>query len=215
MIDILTKIQAYAEENPVSISWRSVSHPFNLWPSLQDVEKWDTQPDLKLKRFTMWHTFAEQLSVLGVKSLVDVGTASGQFVLCCLQAGIEQVYGIDPQHYYLYSNESDFTESAYNAKDHLFLGDVEAFMEIIKSTKDFQIDCISILNFFHGGDWYGRDLKLLETINGKTKYLVTSDPINPNTLKYLYDNYDPIYHYKQTARYEDHFIFKSKHTTNG
>ena len=210
MRNYLESIERLAKTNKAYITWNSVSRPFDLWPSLHNEGEWDTQPDLKLKRYTMWWTLSKQLSDLKVSTLIDIGTASGQFVLCCLLAGIEQSYGIDPREYYLYSNNSDFTTSKYEAAEHLSIGDIESFIEVVNSSSSFEVDCISLLNFFHGDDWNGRDLEYLKAINGKVKYLATSNPKNVEAFEYLHNNYDVVYHYKQVAAYEDHFILKSK-----
>jgi hypothetical protein len=194
----------FKQTNP-NISWNSVSNPLVYWPNLDDVKTWNQYPDLKLKRYTMWKQLALELKKLNIQNLLDIGTASGQFVVCCILQNIE-AYGIDPQNQFLYSNIQDFQKNNIDVYDHLFLGDIETFY----TNFDFNVECISLLNYFHGDDWQGRDLIFLKQINNKIKYLVTSMPKNIETKQFLQDNYEIIYEYKQLASYENHYIFKSR-----
>jgi len=207
MIKLLKNIELKYTESPDIISWNSVSDPYNLWPSIYNEDEWDKYPSLKIKRLQMWYFLSKELKKLGIKEVLDIGTASGQFVLCCILQGID-AYGIDPQPYFLYSNSKDFEINDLNPKSVLFKGDIKSFINCFNDHED--IECISLLNFFHGDDWDGRDLKFLKVINKKVKYLITSQPKNYETKKYLNSNYDIIYEYQQLATYENHFIFKLK-----
>lgn len=205
MIKLLKNIEENYLSSPDVVSWNSVSSPFYLWPSIYNENEWDKQPHLKLKRLQMWYTFSKQLKKLQVSEVLDIGTASGQFPLCCMLQGLK-AYGIDPQSYFLYSNVDDYKENGLDPKKYLFKGDVKSFINCFNES----IECISLLNFFHGDDWNGRDLEFLKKINKKVKYLVTSYPKNLQAKEIIDTNYEIIYEYKQLARYEDHFIFKSK-----
>ena len=202
-MEFLKKIEEnYLSKDP-NINWGSVSSPFKTWPSIFDVEEWNKQPNLKMKRLSMWISLSKELEKLQIKNLVDIGTSSGQFVLCCLFKGIE-AYGIDPSEPYLFSNSKDFIESGYDPKNYLYLGDVETFIDVF----NHKIDCVSLLNFFHGQGWKGKDLSFLKCINDKIKYLVISYPLDLTARQYLEKNYEIIYEYKQELEVETTFILK-------
>lgn len=205
MIELLKSIEKSYLNSPDVVSWNSVSYPLDFWPSIYDENKWGKYPDLKLKRLQMWYFLSKELKKLGVKEILDIGTASGQFPLCCILQGLK-AYGIDPQPYFLYSNTDDYNENGLDPKDFLYIGDIKSFINCFNKN----VECISLLNFFHGDDWNGRDLEFLKKINNKVKYLITSYPKNLQAKEILDTNYEIIYEYKQLERYEDHFIFKSK-----
>ncbi len=211
MKKFLEKVEHYTITNPANISWNSIPTPFELFPSIYDESAWDVQPEIKYRRYTMWKTLAAKLTELDVRTLLDVGTSSGQFVLCCLLAGVKKVYGLDPREVYLYSNEADFQKAEYNAREHLSIGCVESLTKALVEFPKFKTDCITLLNFFHGDDWMGRDLEFLKAINGKTTYLVISDPRSEEARAYLYENYEVVYVYQGfQGTYENHTIFKIK-----
>jgi predicted RNA methylase len=205
MIKLLKNIELKYTESPDIISWNSVSDPYNLWPSIYNEDEWDKYPSLKIKRLQMWDFLSKELKKLGVKEVLDIGTASGQFPLCCMLQGLK-AYGIDPQPYFLYSNADDYKENGLDPQKYLFEGDIKNFINCFNES----IECISLLNFFHGDDWNGRDLEFLKKINKKVKYLVISYPKNLQAKEILDTNYEIVYEYKQLERYEDHFIFKLK-----
>lgn len=186
-----------------NVNWGSVSSPFKTWPSIFNLKEWNKHPKLKMQRLSMWISLSEELQKLQINNLVDIGTSSGQFVLCCLFKGIN-AYGIDPSKHYLFSNSKDFIESGYDPKNHLYLGDVETFIDVF----DHKLDCVSLLNFFHGQGWNGRDLSFLKCINDKIKYLVISYPLDSVARQYIEDNYKILYEYKQELEVETTFILK-------
>lgn len=116
MKKFLKEIEKSYKQSPDIVSWNSVSNPLHLWPSIYDENEWDKHPSLKMKRLQMWHFLSKELKKLDVKEVLDIGTASGQFPLCCILQGLE-AYGIDPQPYFLYSNTNDYNENGLDPKD--------------------------------------------------------------------------------------------------
>ena len=207
MKEFLRDSEKWFKSNHSEDSWNSVSTPFSVWPSIFDKKSWNTQPELKLKRLDMWKFFVNWLKDNSIKNLIDIGTASGQFPLLCLNSGIE-AYGIDPKYDMLYSNKEDWNQLNININDYLYLGSVESF---INTKKNINIECVSLLNYLHGDDWNNRDIKFIQSvIDFDIEYLITSNSKNPQCQELLSNNFEKILTYEQISDYENHFIFRRR-----
>lgn len=155
--------------------WNSVSPPFNIWPDIDDVDKWNEQPSLKLKRLDMWKFFSKELQKNNIKTSLDIGCAGAQFTLMQRILGIE-AYGVDPQTEYLFSNKPDFIKYNVDVNECLYLGDIDTLIKQF-TQNPIKLDCISLLNFMHG--WVGTDdecLDFLNCISQNTNFILTSIP---------------------------------------
>lgn len=209
--NFLDRVETSYKHNAGAKRWNSVSPPFTYWPSIDNINEWNKEPVLKLKRLDMWQFFAEKMKEHGIKSNVDIGGASGQFTVLQHKQGIES-YCVDPQAQFLYSNTEDFRNHNVSL-DYLYLGDFENFIKLAK-TSDIHVDCVSFLNFMHG--WNGTDaecLDLVESVKGMSDYILTSLPQSqPQTLNYIHQNTDvalELYHQIDQPR-ETHFLIKWK-----
>jgi hypothetical protein len=183
--NFLNNLQQKYLESPGRQRWNSVATPFTLWPSVYDLKGWDSQPDLKAKRLVMWNFFSFKLKELQIQSSIDIGCASAQFSLLQILRGIE-AYGVDPQKFFLFSNEDDFNKNSIDASQYLFLGDLENVIKQIDETP-IEVDCISNLNFIHGWDSSDAECtRYFQSLAKVAKYLIFSYPQNfPSTVAYL------------------------------
>lgn len=173
---LLTEIQNNFKYTSDKKKWNSVSPPYTIWPSIDDIDKWNEQADLKLKRLDMWKYFSQELQKNNIKTSIDIGCSGAQFTLMQRMLDLE-AYGIDPQIEYLFSNKQDFIKYNVDINECLYLGDIDTLIKQFIQNP-IEVDCISLLNFMHG--WIGTDdecLYFLKCITQNTKYILTSMPL--------------------------------------
>lgn len=129
----------------------------------------------KETRWDFWNNVVDCFVNNNIKTNLDIGCANNHFSFLCNKKNIFSV-GVDPRENCVGQSKHIF-EKNFGSEKYGYVGDIKTFTEFFSTYSNNLFDCISILNFLHGGEHNPTEIKnLFEVLEKISKYAIITEP---------------------------------------
>ena len=156
------ELNSMADINKSDIKWQA--NEMNIYNDGEITDYYIENDYGRKSRWCLWKLCIDIMEKYKIKNVFDIGAGNGHFIYLCTLHKID-AYGIEPR-----KDLVDYANTKYYNKCRIE-NNIYQNVEIPK------VDCVTILNFFHGSGHIKADIEILiNKIEKSTKYLITSEP---------------------------------------
>ena len=156
-------------------------------------------------RWEFWNALLPILKENNIRTNLDIGCANNHFSFLCNKSGIFSV-GIDPREDCVRTSDRLFKEQFGNSFG--YVGTIKTFVDHFDQYNEQLFDCVTILNFLHGGSHISEEIKKLFNILPRiANYAIVSEPKwDQLKLPVMTSGFKPLGRVNNTAC--DHILYK-------
>ena len=156
-------------------------------------------------RWEFWNNLLPVLKENNIKTNLDIGCANNHFSFLCNKNGIFSV-AIDPREDCVRTSDKIFKEQFGNSFG--YVGTIKTFVDYFDQYNEQLFDCVTILNFLHGGNHISEEIeKLFNILPRIANYAIVSEPKwDQLKLPVMTSEFKPLGSINNTAC--DHILYK-------
>lgn len=199
----------YSETN-IDIRWQSNAISEFFDENIPNLYRND--PYSKATRWDLYLSIIETMKEYKISNNIDIGAANNHFSFLAKKANIDS-YGIEPRKSILFSCDEVFRNNFGKNNRFGFVGSLKTFSDFILNQENkIEVDCITVLNFLHGGMHIPNEIERFFLAMSKiAKYAVFSEPNwSELNLAGTPENFIKLKTFDCTSQYNvhPHFLYK-------